>query len=241
MKKFLYEDLYKQENTHWWHIAKRSLVISLVKKLPLTMNSRTLDIGCGTGRNVEELGKYSKSWGIDSSKLAIKYCKTKGLKQVRLGKANRTGFNNSYFNLVTLLDVLEHTEDAVVTKEIRRILAHKGYLILTVPAYQWLWSKWDEILHHKRRYSKNSIMQLMEQHGFKIVHLSYIYSFLLPVAIIVRKLKPLFLKQNYTSDFDLSNKLLNKLGIILSNIERVLLGSKTPFGTSIVCIAINEK
>src|SRR5216684_3840556 len=107
MEKFLYEDLYKKEDRHWWHLAKRAAYLALIAKYLKVKNPRILDLGCGAGKNVEELSKLGEAWGVDISKEAIAFCKKRGIKNVKLGSAYKTGFGNGYFGLVTLLDVLE--------------------------------------------------------------------------------------------------------------------------------------
>lgn len=236
MKAFLYSDLKKQEDIHFWHIAKRRLIVELIKK-SLIKFPKILDIGCGTGRNLEEFNKLGPSWGIDNHKEAVKYCKLRGLKSVKLGRSEKSGFKSLAFDIVTLLDVLEHVTEKATLLEIRRILRLEGLLIVSVPAYQWLWSKWDHILHHKRRYTKNSLRSKLEQNGFKVIYISYVYSYLVIPALLVRTIKSFFHQDNYSSDFNLSNKLLNSFLLFLFRVERVLSGSNTPFGTSIVCVA----
>ena len=156
MELFLYYDLKKQEDTHFWHIAKRKLVSDLIKKSGLK-NPKILDIGCGTGKTLEDFNKLGKGFGIDISKEAIRFCKSRGLKRIKLCSGSKTSFKNSQFQIVTLLDVLEHVKEKSILKEIKRILSHDGLLIVSVPAYQWLWSQWDKIAHHKRRYTKNTL------------------------------------------------------------------------------------
>lgn len=240
METFLYADLKTKEDNHFWHVTKRKLIVNLIKKSRLK-SPKILDIGCGTGKNLEEFGKLGHAFGIDKSKKAISYCRLKGLKKARIGFAHKTGFKDSCFDIVTLLDVLEHVEEKPTIWEIKRILVKDGLLIISVPAYQWLWSGWDDILHHKRRYTQKSLKNVLESNGFKIVYISYVYSFLLLPAILIRTIKSLFYKNNYSSDFNLSNKPLNKLLIAIFNLERAFLGMYTPFGTSIVCVAKNEK
>src|SRR3989344_6385103 len=96
MKKYLYQDLFELEEVHWWHIAKRKICLALIKKYVKTRtNYKILDIGCGTGKNLEELSKIGKAFGIDNSFDAIKFCREKrGLKNVTLAPAQNTGFSD---------------------------------------------------------------------------------------------------------------------------------------------------
>lgn len=237
MRNYLYQDLYELEEKHWWHLSKRRELILLLEMLNLT-NPNILEIGCGTGKNLEVLNKFGEIWGIDNSRKAIKFCKKRGLNNLVLGKAESIPFSNGKFNIIILLDVLEHTDDIKTLREIFRVLAPRGYLISTVPAFSWLWSQWDVVLQHKRRYKKNELSSKLELAGFKIVKISYLYSFLVLPALAVRFIKSRLFKKKYPSDFKLGGFLSNWLFIQLCNIERIIRTKiELPLGTSIICLA----
>lgn len=239
MEKYLYDDLYNLEEKHWWHNSKRRIIRKLIKKYNFSKEPKILDVGCGTGKNIEELLKLGEVWGLDNSKEAINYCKKRGLKNLRLGNAQKTNFNPVSFDFITLLDILEHTDDNKTLIEMKRILKKDGLLIITVPAFSWLWSKWDEIAHHKRRYNKKSISRILKNNGFKILYATFLYSFLVIPVYLVRKIKQkLFYKQEYPSDFRLNNPLFNRLLNFLSFLEFKIAEKITlPFGTTILVIA----
>lgn len=238
MKKSLYDELYLLEEKHWWHLAKRDIGLQLLKKYLSKKNPKILDIGCGTGKNVEVLEKLGTTWGIDVSEKAILYCKKRGLKKVKLAKAEATGFKDNSFDAVVLFDVLEHVDDTQTVKEILRILKPNGLVLITVPAYPWLWSKWDEVLHHKRRYTKKSLTRLFAAKEFKKVHFSYAFSYLLIPAYVIRKIKSVFLKKDYPSDFKLSSSGINSVMFFITKLEYFFIErGLLPFGTSIVYLA----
>ncbi len=238
MQRYLYKDLYYLEEIHWWHKAKRDLVSYFLKKYLLNKNNKILDVGCGTGKNLEAFLKFGKVWGLDNSTEAISFCKKRGFKDVNLGDIEKIPYKKDFFDAVTALDVLEHVNDSIALKEINRILNKDGILIITVPAFEWLWSKWDEVLYHKRRYTKKSLIEVLKNNGFKIVNISYVYSFLVLPVLIIRGIKNLFYKDYYPSDFQLSNKILNRILSTLANIERVfIINYNIPFGTSLVVVA----
>jgi len=238
MKKNLYDELYLLEEKHWWHLAKRDIGLRLLKKYLSKKNPQILDIGCGTGKNVEALGKLGETWGIDVSENAILYCKKRGLKKVKLAKAEATRFKNNSFDVIVLFDVLEHVDDVKTIKEIFRILKPNGLVLITVPAYPRLWSKWDEILHHKRRYTKKSLTELFNAKEFKKVHFSYAFSYLLIPAYVIRKIKSIFLKKDYPSDFKLSYAGINSVMVFIAKLEYFFIErGLVPFGTSIIYLA----
>lgn len=238
MKKYLYEDLYQLEDKHWWHISKRINAIDLLLKFLPTKNPKILDIGCGTGKNVEELSKIGPTWGIDNSKEAVKYCKKRGLKTTILGNAESTNLFPNSINVVTLFDTLEHTDDKKTLKEVYRILNSGDILLLTVPAFPWLWSKWDEVLHHKRRYTKKSISEILKCYNFNILKISYMFSFLVVPVFLIRLIKSRFYEDDYSSDFKINSGIMNSFLLFLAKAEKVfILRWSIPFGTSLICVA----
>lgn len=233
----LYEDMYKTEDTHWWHKAKRSFVKLFITKFVKKEKLNLLDVGCGTGKNMEELSPYGEVWGVDISKEALLFCKKRGLINVKKGEAEHLPFQKRTFDVVCALDVLEHVDDSVSIREAGRVLNNDGYIIITVPAFSWLWSKWDDILHHKRRYTKKQLSKILTEEGFVIRRNTYIHSFLVIPSFIIRKLKQLQQKK-YSSDFQINNPMINNLLLFVSKLEQIWINRyDMPFGTSILCIA----
>jgi len=233
-----YKEMYELEDKHWWHIAKREVVLNLIKKYCKKKNPEILDVGCGTGKNIETFSNLGTVYGIDYSKNAINFCKKRGLLKISLGNSERTTFKNGAFDLITALDVLEHTNDKNTISEIHRALKPEGIFILTVPAYPSLWSKWDEDLGHKRRYTLKNINKLLINNGFSIIKSSYFFSFIVIPAYILRRIKSRLYGNNYPSDFKIVTPLLNSLLLHLSKLEKLFfLKTGIPFGTSIVCVA----
>lgn len=238
MKKYLYEDLFLLEESHWWHISKRKIVRSLIEKYRLSKNPKILDIGCGTGKNIEELQDLGEIYGLDTSKEALDFCRKRGLNNLILGSAEKTTLKNATFDIITLLDVLEHTDDNKALNETFRILKKGGIIVITVPAFNWLWSNWDVVLHHKRRYTTDTLSQILKKNGFEIKKISYMYSFLILPVFVIRKIKSKFSNESYSSDFKLSSPAINFILGAISKLESLLIFSTSvPFGTSIVAVA----
>lgn len=239
MKKYLYRDLYNLEERHWWHVSKRNAVTRLIEKYIGKKNLKILDVGCGSGMNLTALGKYGDAFGIDSSPEAIMFCKKRNLKNVKLGIAEKTGFAANSFDLITALDVIEHTkDDSKSLEELYRILKPGGYIIITVPAYEALWSQWDVVLQHYRRYSREGLIKLLKDKKFEILKLSYMYSFALLPVIVVRFFKNRLYKDNYPSDFSVTPDSANWLLKLVSKLELyLLLIWSIPFGTALITVA----
>lgn len=233
----LYEDMYKTEDTHWWHKAKRRFVGFLISRHIKKENIKILDVGCGTGKNMEELSKKGEVWGVDISQEALLFCKKRNLMNVKQGEAEHLPFQKGTFDVVCVLDVLEHVDDSVSIGEVGRVLNNDGYIIITVPAFGWLWSEWDEALHHKRRYTKGQLKKLLTDEGFLVLRNTYIHSFLVFPIFVIRKLKQLQQKK-YSSDFQINNPMINSLLLFVSKLEQIWINRyDMPFGTSILCIA----
>lgn len=238
METYLYDDLYNLEDKHWWHISKRRGVQSLIRKYNQIKQPKILDIGCGAGKNLDELKEIGRVYGLDSSKKAIEYCRKRGLKNLVLGSAEKVPLPSDSFDIVTILDVLEHTDDQRTLKEIKRLLKKGGLLILTVPALPWLWSKWDKVLHHKRRYTLGGLRNALGSHGFQVIKIFYLYLFLVIPAFIIRKIKQRLFDKRYPSDFDLSNSVLGFLLNQLAKLEFIIAHKGLiPFGTTLLAVA----
>jgi len=238
MKNYLYQDLYDLENKHWWHIAKRRIVMDLIRTYCKIKKPKILDMGCGTGKNLETFKELGTAFGIDSSLQAIKFCQKRGLNNIHLGKAERTSFPANSFDLISLLDVLEHTDDNKTLKEVCRLLHKDGFVIITVPALPLLWSKWDVVLHHKRRYTKKNLKQILEKNQLRILKISYMYSFLVLPVVIIRIIKNLLFPKHYPSDFLFTFPLLDKILFQLARLEAIFIRKGlVPFGLSLIVIA----
>lgn len=238
MEKYLYTDLYTLEDSHWWHRAKRNLVVNYLQKITTGKKSKILDIGCGTGKNVEAFAAIGQSYGVDMSEEAVKYCLKRGLKNVKKGSSYDLPFQKNSFEAITLLDVLEHVEEPKTLEEISRVLTKNGHLIITVPAFKWLWSEWDVVLHHKRRYTSSQLSKVLQKHGFAIEKISYVYSFLVIPVFLIRQLKKMLGKKDYGSDFSINNGLSNTILYQFSLLEQKIMEYlPLPFGTSVFCVA----
>lgn len=246
MNKELYPEIYKEEEYYWWHIGRRELTMFLLKqKLNLKENKKFifLDMGCGTGKMMDILSSFGKISGLDYSDEALNFCRKRGHKslfKVDLS-SGKIPFGNNYFDAVFALDVLEHikNEDNFLA-EAFRVLKKKGILLLIVPTYKFLWSYWDKLAGHQRRYNKKYLSSKILKNNFYLTKISYFYSFALPVAIIYRFIKSIFRgKSNkYSSDFVNLPKPLNKFLVLLSNIERrIIAKTNSPLGLSLVCVA----
>lgn len=236
MRKDLYEDMYKTESHHFWHKAKREYVEKMIRTHTKGNKKDLLDIGCGTGKNIEIFSKMGEAYGIDSSDEALSFCRKRGIVHLKKGLAEKIPHEDGQFDVVSILDVLEHVNDTEAVQEMKRVLKRKGIAVVTVPAFSWLWSKWDEVLGHKKRYTKKSLLSLFPAAGWEVKKITYIHSFLVIPTLIIRSIKS---KQNkeYASDFQLMNPFINWILHLLSGLEQMVVTRyDMPFGTSLLCV-----
>lgn len=231
------------EENYWWHVGRRLIINRLLTNVLKGVKNEILDVGCGTGANLVLLKKFGKIRGLDKSESALDFCRQKGflLWQLKKGSAESLPFPTRSFNLVTLFDVLEHIQDEKgALEETFRVLKPQGLVLLTVPAYQFLWSEHDVSLGHYRRYTKERLRQILRGAGFSTIKISYVISTLFPAIFLFRMLQKVWTKESHTpkSSYIILPSALNKLGIELLKLEAALLPHLSfPFGVSLVALA----
>jgi SAM-dependent methyltransferase len=198
-----YARMHALETEYWWFAGRRSIVRSVLqawKQQGAEYSSpdalTLLDIGCGTGANLslltQEVGKEGRVVALDYSPLALQFARDHlGDLPVSLlrGDATNLPFEDESFDLVTMLDVLEHVEqDEAAVREIHRVLKPGGAFILSVPAYQNLWSAHDEALHHFRRYEYHDLQRVLRAGGLDVWRISFAMSLMPPIAWLWRRL-----------------------------------------------------
>ncbi|GLQ53710.1 class I SAM-dependent methyltransferase [Devosia nitrariae] len=178
------------EETHWWFVGRRRMIASLIEELPPPASARVIELGAGTGGNLEMLKAFGTVSAMEYDAGAREVAAAKGGIPVVAGRLpDDIPFEAESADIVGLFDVLEHVEDDAGTlRAIRKILAPDGVLILSVPAHQWLWSGHDEVLHHFRRYSKEELRHLAVECGYRLRRLTYFNCALFPAAALVRLL-----------------------------------------------------
>ena len=180
---------HQAEDRHWWYRGRRTVLDGVIAGLSLPDGARILDAGCGSGRNMVELARLGTVTGVELSETSVALARERDVGEVIAGSVLEMPFADDSFELAVSLDVIEHLEDDLgALRELRRTVAPGGALLLTVPAYQWLWSGHDEINHHHRRYTRRTLQRVAEQAGWSQVRTTYFNSLLLPAAIVLRVL-----------------------------------------------------
>ena len=236
METWAYRELYELEDDHWWFRSRRHVVSALLAREDLPVAPRILDAGCGTGRNLVEYARLGAVEGVDMSDEAVEFCHQRGFDGVQRSTLEELPFEDGRFDLITATDVIEHIDDDVaVLRELRRVAAPDGRLMITVPAYQWLWTQHDESLHHKRRYTAKRLRASVTAAGWTPRTETYFFmSTLAPVAAVraLRRVKP---APEGSTDLALTNGTLNRFLDLPAKGEARLIerGRRLPAGVSL--------
>ena len=232
-----YQEMAQTEARHWWFCGRRAIARSFIERLKLPPSARILEIGSGTGGNLEMLAEFGEVFAmeLDDTARQIALEKTGGRFPILSGRCpDNIPFAEQQFDLICLFDVLEHIdEDTETLAAACARLAPGGRILVTVPACAWLWSRHDVFLHHKRRYSANELRAKILAAGLQALSLSYFNSLLLPLAILAR-LKDRF-SQGPVSGTALPPAPLNALLYGIFAAERHLLSwLRLPLGVSLI-------
>ncbi|MBV8218175.1 MAG: class I SAM-dependent methyltransferase [Solirubrobacterales bacterium] len=175
------------DDRHWWYRGRRRIVRAELDRLPLRAGARVLDAGCGSGRTLDELSPYGEVSGIELDPGAAELARGRGRGDVVVGRLEELPWEDGSFDLITCLDVIEHTpDDRVTLQELRRVSRPGGFLLVTVPAYQGLWSMHDVANHHYRHYSRGMMRAAAGEAGWRIVRMTSFNGLLLGPAAAVR-------------------------------------------------------
>ena len=240
MQQHTYAIMNRVEDSHWWYIGRRAILESfldgIIKKSKIE-NPKILDVGCGTGGNLEMLASFGAAEGVDVSDDALEYCQQKGLKAHK-GLAEALPFEDESFDVITALDVVEHLDDDIAgLKEMNRVLKKGGRKLVFVPAFMWLWGVQDDVSNHRIRYTKKQIVERLEKAGFDIERATYAnWTFFAPILGGRALMKLTGIKPESENNVNISA--LNGVFGKLLGAERFFLKNfNFPFGVSIVIVA----
>jgi len=240
MQQHTYSIMYEIEGSHWWFAGRRRILERFLQSIAqkIGSNPHILDVGCGTGANLEMLRQFGTAEGVDVSAEALNFCRRRGLNDVREGEAEHLPYESESFDLVTALDVVEHLDDDVAgLKEMRRVLRPAGYALLFVPAFMFLWGVQDDISHHRRRYTRGGLEQVVRAAGLKVERITYAnLTFFMP--ILAGRVLMRLTGFRPASENNLTIGALNGvLGRILGSESLILPHVNLPFGVSAICVA----
>ncbi|MGI8495080.1 MAG: class I SAM-dependent methyltransferase [Pyrinomonadaceae bacterium] len=242
MEQHTYAIMNNVEDKHWWFVGRRAILESFLhpisqKLIAKNQKPKILDVGCGTGANLEMLAQFGEAEGVDVSDDALEFCKLKGLKAHK-GLAESLPFADESFDVVTALDVVEHLDDDVAgLQEMHRVLKTGGKTLIFVPAFMWLWGVQDDISNHRIRYTKKQIVERLQKAGFEIERATYAnWTFFAPILAGRTIMKITGIRPESENNVNVS-ALNGIFGKIFSAESLWLKNFDFPFGVSIVVVA----
>lgn len=243
MQEHTYGIMRRVEESHWWFVGRRKIIKSFLERVMRELKRgeegiRILDVGCGTGANLEMLSEFGETEGVDVSTEALSFCRARGLTNVKQGEAELLPYEDGAFDLVTGLDVVEHLDDDLAgMKEMHRVLRGEGRALLFVPAFMFLWGVQDDISNHRRRYTMDELKAVVTKAGFEVERATYVnITFFAP--ILLGRLLMRVTGFRPASENNITIGFLNGvLGRIFGAESMALRYSGFPFGVSIICVA----
>jgi SAM-dependent methyltransferase len=239
-----YKYMFEVEDRHWWFVANHERFLNLLqRKNILKDGAAVLDAGCGTGKWLERLknaGNISET-GIDYEEKALEYAASRGMLNLQLGDVNQRIFAESSFDLVTSFDVIcnANVGDTAAIKNFHTCLKPSAYLLLSVPAYQFLHSRHDEVVHQNKRYTRKQVKWLLKNNDFEVVKISYCMCLLFPIALLKRISDKLFAAKHADhNEVKMPLGFINKFFLGVMRFENLLLRYIClPFGLSVYVLA----
>jgi len=242
MEQHTYAIMDDVEGSHWWFVGRRAILESFLRQIVQSPKSKVqglkiLDVGCGTGANLEMLAQFGEPEGVDVSDKALEFCRQKGLK-VQKCLAETLPYDDESFDITTALDVIEHLDDDIAgLKEMHRVTKTGGHSLIFVPAFMSLWGVQDDISHHRIRYTRKQIVERIEKSGFTVERATYAnWTFFAPILAGRTLMKVTGIKPESENNVNVSA--LNGIFGKLFSAERFWLKNfNFPFGVSIVIVA----
>ena len=241
-----------EEDNHAWFAGRTRAILKYLdaEMRPAAPGSDrvVLDIGSGAGNMAHHLAHYGSVIGLDYSERPLAVAAQRAL-TVCQGSGNKLPIGDDQIDLIALLDTVEHIDDEFgVFDECLRVLKPGGKLIVTVPAFMWLWSYNDEINDHERRYTVPELSQKLRLSGYQVKRISYNNFFLFPAIAGIRLLRPydpelesphiMDEEDVYQVEMEPIPEPVNSVLHTVGWVEAELLEQLSlPFGTSVICVA----
>jgi SAM-dependent methyltransferase len=234
-----YTTMYEVEDRHWWYAGMRAITSALLDEYTDLRQATILDAGCGTGANLLLLNRYGTAHGIDIEPAALALCRQRALPRLEQASVSALPFASASFDLLTSFEVLYHLDvsnDQTALNEFARVLKHGGWLLLRLPAHDWLRGRHDVAVHTRHRYTTAEVRRKVEASGFRVVRLSYANCLLFPLALAKRVTEKL-LPRSAGSDVGPPPP-GNRVLAALLGLEAVWLRRwSLPWGLTVVCLA----
>jgi SAM-dependent methyltransferase len=240
MEQELFIQMSELEDRHWWFSGRRAIISQAIARLPLPKPAKILEIGCGTGGNLAMLSQYGAVEAMECDETARMLAEGRRHAKVSKGRLpDDIPFPHSQFDMVVLLDVLEHLDDEIpCITELSKRLINGGYCIITVPAFPFLWSDHDRTHQHRRRYRLESLETVIKRSGLQVRYITYFNFWLFGALAAFRLFTRLLPERKTGADVNMPNPLINSFLKHIFMSERVFIGKvRLPFGLSLLAVA----
>jgi SAM-dependent methyltransferase len=238
MERAVFDRMAELDQDHWWFLARRRILKRLIQRVVKPpKKAHILEVGCGTGHNLAMLKQFGRLEASELDRCARAVANKRLPRRVKEAKLpDLSMFERNGYDLIALLDVLEHVPDDLGSlRAIHRRLKPGGALLLTVPANPWMWSAHDSAHHHFRRYTKKQLEELFLRSGLEVQLLSYFNTLLYPLVAAARIAGNLTRKES--ADDKLPSAPVNAVLNTIFGLEAALLGRlPMPFGVSLVAV-----
>lgn len=232
-----YEELYRR---HWWWRAREAAITAELERIrPAGGWRRLLDVGCGNGLFFDRLAELGQVSGVepDTALLDPNGRWRHAIQAVPFDQKFQPGHQ---FDVILMLDVLEHLDQPeAALRHALALLAPGGVVVITVPAFQWLWTRHDDLNHHRRRYNRRTFRELARHAGLRIAQERFLFQWLVPAKLLARALERLSSKPPALPRVppEPLNSTLRIVSLIQERITRVI---RVPFGSSLMITGSKE-
>jgi SAM-dependent methyltransferase len=242
-----YDNIARLEETHWWYTGMAAVAAGWLRRLPAPLDRpRTrsiLDAGCGTGGALGWLAEFGCPAGVDIHPRALRLAAAKGRRQLAQASIEWLPFPANSFDLLTSLEVLYHlqvADDVQALREFARVLRPGGWLLLRLPAHEWLRRAHDRVVHTRHRYTRAEVRHKLQAASLRPVRVTYANSLMLGPALAWR-LAHGQREEAPASDVRLPPRPINYLLAALLRAEgRWLAHFDLPLGMSVLALARKE-
>jgi SAM-dependent methyltransferase len=238
------------EDHHWWFAGRTRALQAVIGNLfPRRPDFKLLDVGCGAGNMIHHLSRYGQVKGLEIDPRPVKKARQRGYDVDQFDATRPMPFADNTFDAVTALDVIEHNQDDLaILADSHRLLKSGGHIVITVPAFMWLWSHNDDINAHVRRYTAAELNQKLAQTGFTVKRVTYNNFFIFPLAALLIWLrrtshaKPQLASHHldedeYQVEMEPASPLVNAILTWVGRVEAGLIHYiNLPFGTSLIAV-----
>lgn len=228
-----YRELYEK---HWWWRAREAVIVDVVAKLRSgKKRQRILDVGCGDGLFFDRLSPFGDVEGVEPDPTTLA-ANGRHRHAIHVGAFDATFAPHSRYSLILMLDVLEHLPDPTTAlRHAVSLLSADGRVVITVPAFQQLWTSHDVLNHHYRRYTKRSFAEVAQAAGLMIEDQWYFFYWLFPLKLGVRMLE--YVGQSEPTTPRIPTTWLNRTLFRLSRFEQRIAPARwMPFGSSLLVV-----